>query len=435
MKKMYYLMLLLLTISAASVNAQVTMGANKTPHGSALLDLQNADGSIKGLKLPGVALNADLTRFVLDDDADKATAVGMLVYNTTDNMVYMWNGSRWNPVSLDASLPIIITQPKTFSFTKDKNGSVPQLTVSAVGTGLKYQWYVKSKNKSADTKITGATNSYYAPETSALGLKRYYCIITNAKGSVTTDVAEVAVGCGAKTVNGDWMTFQCHNLGANTSLDPFTWSGSIPANPSATDTQDGIKGSLYQWGRNNDGHQLRTAGVYATNGPVELGENQEPVSGAGQGKFIKTVAPPWDWRTPQSDYMWRAHQNSTNDPCSSITDGTWRVPTNDEWMSIFNGIAGARASGQATANTWEWTDKGYAIKPDGQTTTLFLPAAGYRDNGDGALFGNIGLFGYYWSSSIGGNATLNIYFNSTHVAPGNFSTRAPGGSVRCVAQN
>ncbi len=417
-------------LAGANMNAQVTIGSQNAPHAAAGLDIQT---TTKGLKLPNVALNTDLTQFVLDGQADKATAKGMLVYNTVDNMVYVWNGSRWNPTSLDPFLLTITVQPKAFSFSQKKavdGGSVAALTVTAVNA-TSYQWY----NAATGTAISGATSATYAPDLTALGLKTYYCVVSNVKGSVKSESAEVAVGCGAKTVDGTWLKFQCHNLGVDTSLDPFIWSGSIPSsNPSATDTQDGIKGSIYQWGRNNDGHQLRTAPVYEIDGPVTLGENAQPVAGSGQGQFIKTPASPYDWRSPQDDLMWRPYQNETNDPCSSITGGTWRVPTSDEWSAIFSGTSGSTAPGIASANTWTWTDKGYAIKPDGVTTTLFLPAAGYRYGSSGHFF-SVGTYGKYWSSTPYGTNSQYLTFNSSSVAPGYIGHRADGFSVRCVAQN
>jgi hypothetical protein len=64
-QKMMFLMLMLLMLSTASVNAQVTIGSTADPHAGAVLDLQS---TTQGLKLPNVALNSDLTQFVLPED-------------------------------------------------------------------------------------------------------------------------------------------------------------------------------------------------------------------------------------------------------------------------------------------------------------------------------------------------------------------------------
>jgi hypothetical protein len=77
MKKMMLLMLTLLIWSVASMNAQVTIGSDKEPHPSAILDLES---TTQGLKLPTVVLTNRTT--FLTDGGDKTAAKGMLVYNT-----------------------------------------------------------------------------------------------------------------------------------------------------------------------------------------------------------------------------------------------------------------------------------------------------------------------------------------------------------------
>jgi hypothetical protein len=98
MKKMFFLMLTLLIMGAASMNAQVTIGSDKVPHSGAVLDLQSDN---LGLKLPNVALDdTDLTEFVLPLTAPstKEDAKGMYVYNTNSTLgegVYVWDGYQW----------------------------------------------------------------------------------------------------------------------------------------------------------------------------------------------------------------------------------------------------------------------------------------------------------------------------------------------------
>jgi hypothetical protein len=102
MKKIFFLMLTLIFVSAASVNAQVTIGSANDPHSGAVLDLQS---TTQGLKLPNVALNDDLTEFGLPVQPPTFTAAnakGMFVYNTNPNVgegVFVWDGSQWGLVS------------------------------------------------------------------------------------------------------------------------------------------------------------------------------------------------------------------------------------------------------------------------------------------------------------------------------------------------
>jgi hypothetical protein len=96
MKKMFFLMLALLVLGAASMNAQVTIGSDKEPHAGAVLDLQSDN---LGLKLPNVSLN-DLTVFGLPvtETATAADAKGMYIYNTNTDVgegVYVWDGYQW----------------------------------------------------------------------------------------------------------------------------------------------------------------------------------------------------------------------------------------------------------------------------------------------------------------------------------------------------
>jgi hypothetical protein len=55
-------------------------------------------------------------------------------------------------------------------------------------------------------------------------------------------------------------------------------------------------GDLFQWGRNIDGHQVRTSGTTNT-----LSNSDTP----GHGDFIVTSVAPNDWRDPQNDDLWQ----------------------------------------------------------------------------------------------------------------------------------
>jgi hypothetical protein len=71
------------------------------------------------------------------------------------------------------------------------------------------------------------------------------------------------------------------------------------------------------------------------------------------------------------------------------------------------------------------------IKPDGATTTMFLPASGNRYPGNGLLYYQ-GASGYYWSISIISTNAYYLSSNSVSVAPANSSSRANGFALRCV---
>ncbi|GHT48814.1 hypothetical protein FACS189440_13290 [Bacteroidia bacterium] len=65
--------------------------------------------------------------------------------------------------------------------------------------------------------------------------------------------------------------------------------------------------------------------------------------------------------------------------------------------------------------------------------TLFFPAAGNRNNSNGAL-NNVGLNGNYWSSTTAGTGAYNLNINSGRVYPSNINNRGNGFSVRCISE-
>ena len=167
-------------------------------------------------------------------------------------------------------------------------------------------------------------------------------------------------------------------------------------------------GGYYQWGRKGDGHEQPTSGTTTT-----LSITDDP----GHGNFILSPSSPYDWRTPQNDNLWGTIKTA-NDPCPA----GWRVPTQTE-QALLTG-----------ANSY-WGElngvNGYFIG-DGEPK-LFLPAAGNRYGSNGSL-GDVGTYGYYWSSTPNGTNAYHLYFYS-----GSFrmstNYRAYGYTVRCVSEN
>jgi uncharacterized protein (TIGR02145 family) len=171
-------------------------------------------------------------------------------------------------------------------------------------------------------------------------------------------------------------------------------------------------GGLFQWGRAGDGHEQRNSRTTLTRSPNDM---------PGHGDFITTSASPFDWRSHQNNGLWR-NPKTPNDPCPQ----GWRVPTEGEFLRLtntsnvssqwinLNGIAGRIFTDRTTDNT------------------LFLPAAGWRGHGSGALY-HVGTRGYYWSSNASGMDARHLTFVSSSVSV-NYFSRANGFSVRCVAE-
>jgi uncharacterized protein (TIGR02145 family) len=157
-------------------------------------------------------------------------------------------------------------------------------------------------------------------------------------------------------------------------------------------------GDLYQWGRAADGHQIRTSGITAT-----LATCDDP----GHCNFIISInSSTIDWRNPQNNNLWQGI-SGTNNPCPS----GYRVPTEAEW--------------NAERNSWSSSNSYGAF-----ASPLKLPEALYRIASNGNV-GQSGDVGYYWSSSVDGTNSRNLYIDGSDA---NFysSPRAYGYSVRCI---
>ena len=193
-------------------------------------------------------------------------------------------------------------------------------------------------------------------------------------GAGTNDVFNPATGK-------IWMD---HNLGAT--------------RVATSSTDANAYGHLYQWGRAADGHQSRTSGTTTT-----LSSSNSP----GHGNFILAPSSPYDWRSPQNTNLWQG-VSGVNNPCPA----GYRLPTDAEW--------------NAERLSWSSNNSAGAF-----ASPLKLPLAGYRNGSDGSLYFE-GSFGYYWSSTVDGNQSRYLSFDSTAAYTGFNTHRSLGHSVRCL---
>ena len=173
-------------------------------------------------------------------------------------------------------------------------------------------------------------------------------------------------------------------------------------------------GSLFQWGRATDGHQLinHTDATNATGGgsTFTLATSDTP----GDALFIKNIgtAPDTsrDWKTnaTQNDALWQG-ESGANNPCPS----GFRLPTATEWTTLMN-VVGSLITDSATAFS----------------STLKLTVAGYRGGNSASLF-TLGSGGSYWSSDVIGAYSSGLYFNAS-AASVETAYRAAGLTVRCL---
>jgi len=153
-------------------------------------------------------------------------------------------------------------------------------------------------------------------------------------------------------------------------------------------------GDLYQWGRNTDGHQIRTSSTTSI-----LSTTNSP----NHSDFILANS---DWLTVSDDNLWQ-DVNGINNPCPL----GFRLPTEAEleaerlsWIS--NDAAGAFAS------------------------PLKLTVGGARSRMSGAI-GNVGTFVGYRTSDLDGLQSRMLGISLTTSLMGD-RDRADGNCVRCI---
>jgi hypothetical protein len=206
-------------------------------------------------------------------------------------------------------------------------------------------------------------------------------------------------------------------------------SKNLGATQIATASNDHLSyGSLFQWGRDADGHQIN-ADATPSNGDPSAGGNtttRATSTVAVDNKFITTNTDPYDWvKTTTQDGNNVDDSGAIRSANWSKTDGTsicpigFRAPT----------IAELKADTLLDGQTWPGTD--------GRTTAfnnfLKLPTPGYRGRIDG-LFGGVSTYGGYWSGSVDddySSSALRLLFYKT-VATVNSTSRAGGWTVRCI---
>ncbi len=199
-----------------------------------------------------------------------------------------------------------------------------------------------------------------------------------------------------------------NNLGAT-----YNNLGSTAFNPTqqANSLTDNLAyGSLYQWGRLTDGHQLINRNAddphFTSGDGGSTSSNPDP----GTTQFIKASSN-WYTGTNPND-LWKEDGTGVNNPCPV----GFRVPTEAEWSTVAGGDG---------VSTIPWTGSNDAFSSD-----LALPAAGFRSLTTGAT-SSVGSRGRYWSSTVLGTDASHLSFLSSSAFMGT-NARAAGYSVRCI---
>ena len=260
-----------------------------------------------------------------------------------------------------------------------------------------------SPNASAILEVSSTSKGFLLPRMST---EQRNAISSPAEGLT---VYNTNIAC-LETFNGvRWINF-------NTAISTDTYNPTtgqiwmdrnLDAIQVATSSTDfNSYGSLFQWGRAADGHQLITwtsaNGGSVVNGTTStLSDDDTPAD----SKFILSSSLN-DWRSTQNNNLWQGI-NGINNPCPS----GYRLPTEAEWNVerlswVSQNAAGAFAS------------------------SLKMTTPGDRRFNTGGLEFN-GVNGYYWTSTVSGNLSRYMGLSSSSVGIFNHH-RAYGFSVRCI---
>jgi hypothetical protein len=369
------------------------------PHPSAMLDV---DALNKGFLPP--RLNTT------QRNAITAPATGLVIYNTDTKCINFFDGTGWRESCGSISYPLIsslncnsATNSGTLTagtpasgvnsvipYTGGNGNPYSVQTVSSTGvTGLTATLAAGTLNSGSGTltyNITG-TPSGAGTATFAISIGGHSC---NFSLTVTTSFT-----CGMNSVtftyNGASVTYGTV-VGANSKC----WlDRNLGASGVALSSNDANSyGDLFQWGRGDDGHQIRTSSTTVTHSSSDTPGSD----------FIISPNNPFDWRSPQNTNLW---QPSYNNPCPS----GYRLPTEAE-------LDAERAS---------WSNQNTT---GAMNSPLKLPLGGYRNNADGTLV-NVDFVGYYWSSTVNTVMSRILYFGGSLADISN-GYRGRGLSVRCI---
>jgi len=235
---------------------------------------------------------------------------------------------------------------------------------------------------------------------------------TDRQLKLTANIKDCAC-CIVKITATVYKEFLCHNLGANTTLDPH-----VPV--------VGLQGAYIQWGKrgpNTTGDSRVDWQTAANNGslgfaatPTSINDNAASIAG-----WSTNYASNNSWRTAGGT-------KNINDPCPA----GYRVPTSTEWTGVNSNNTVSR-TGTFTQSTTHYTSALH-YGPDVSTKLLTLPAAGFRSESNGQLTVR-GNGANYWSCTENDATTaFSLYFDNTIQLPSNGNGRRNGMSIRCIAE-
>jgi hypothetical protein len=228
-------------------------------------------------------------------------------------------------------------------------------------------------------------------------------IVGEAYGTEETFITLPEFICGENitfTYNGTEVTYGTVSLAGHCWLDRDLGATNVPL---TIDDSNGY-GDLFQWGREDDGHQSRLSTTTETLAPAE--------SQPGHNQFIYNPIDIFDWN---EDEFWLYRWTSDNDfnyptnadPCPA----GWHVPTQYEWEEL------------SYSEYWITGD-------DAFNSLLKIPAGGERVGTNGVF--NEGISAGYWTSNGSEGFGNAIIINQEYVDWWSNTEFSTGFSVRCI---
>lgn len=196
---------------------------------------------------------------------------------------------------------------------------------------------------------------------------------------------------------------------------------------SATPGDIGAFGLLYQWGRKDPfmGSCAKSGTTLAAStGNWTTIKSSQTVYYAEENPMTYIASSDWCLNSQNIyEIRWTEYEKSLYDPCPV----GYRVPDGGE--NGFWATANVKVTDDSTNCGIYWT------LADGETTAWY-PAVGFRSRDSGSL-GNVGEYGYCWSTSYSPTTVYAYYltFNyDGYVSPAHRDYRGYGYSVRCVRE-
>jgi uncharacterized protein (TIGR02145 family) len=269
--------------------------------------------------------------------------------------------------------------------TMSESGSATLSGVSDVGNGT---YTATITNTTAETvTVTATFGGANVTDTAAVSFT--FVSTSVSHGSITYNTIE------SPYTGKSWLD---KNLGATSVC------ADADANGFAGAGDEACYGDYYQWGRDDDGHEL--APHTSANSTGTKASSITP----GTTTFITSSVSPYDWTTVDSNGSLRSAawgDGGVNDICPI----GFRVPTESE---LVNETTGATISDSATAFS----------------NFLKLPVAGNRNSTSGGRT-SVGSSGYVWSSTASGADASAVAIHSNQAYSYTYD-RSNGYSVRCI---